>query len=465
MFQRLNNGREGTMQRKLFGTDGIRGVANEYPMIAEVAVSLGQALVTVFRGGKDRVRVVVGKDTRVSGYMFETALAAGICSVGGRVLLAGTLPTPGIAYMTSSMRAEAGAVISASHNPYEDNGIKFFGGDGFKLPDEVESVIESLVENPASLPPRAKGAEIGKAERIEDAVGRYCVALKSLFPRDLSLDWLKIVVDCAHGAAYRVAPMVFEELGAKVIKMGVEPNGTNINEQCGALYPQAMAKRVVEEGAQIGLALDGDGDRAILADETGRIVDGDEILAICAEYMLNRGVLKGGGVVGTVMTNFGLEKFLGSLGLRLVRTDVGDRYVVEAMKQMGMNVGGEQSGHIVFLDDSTTGDGILSCLKVLEVMARTQKPLSELGKAFERYPQILVSKKVVKKVPFDNLRNLSVAMRASEDALRGKGRINVRYSGTSCAIRVMLEGEDEMELKRLAHEMLCAIEKDGILGE
>jgi len=452
-------------QKKLFGTDGIRGVANEYPMTAEMAVAIGQALVSVFKGGKDRIRVVVGKDTRVSGYMFETALAAGICSLGGRVLLAGTLPTPGIAYMTVSMRAEAGAVISASHNPYEDNGIKFFGGDGFKLPDEVENLIESLIEDPSRLPEKVKGAEIGRAERIEDAVGRYCVALKSLFPRDLSLDWTKIVVDCANGAAYKVAPMVFEELGAKVIRMGVEPNGTNINDQCGALYPEAMARKVVEEGAHLGVALDGDGDRAILVDEKGGIVDGDGILAICAKYMLDRGKLRGGGVVGTVMTNLGLERYLQSLGLRLVRTDVGDRYVVEAMRAMGMNLGGEQSGHIVFLDDSTTGDGILSCLKVLEIMARTGKSLSEFGKEFQRYPQLVVSKKVTRKVPFDSLRNFSIAMRASEEALRGKGRVHIRYSGTSCAIRLMLEGEDESELRRLAHEMVCAIQKDGILGE
>jgi phosphoglucosamine mutase len=452
-------------ERRLFGTDGIRGVANEYPMIPEVAVALGQALASVFRGGKGRMRVVVGKDTRLSGYMFETALAAGVCSMGGGVLLAGTLPTPGIAYMTLSMRAEAGAVISASHNPFEDNGIKFFGGDGFKLPDEMESLIESFVENPTSLPEKARGAKIGRAERIEDAVGRYCVALKSLFPRDLSLDWLRIVVDCANGAAYRVAPMVFEELGAKVVKMGVEPNGTNINEQCGALYPEAMARKVAQEGAHLGLALDGDGDRAILADEKGRVVDGDGILAICARYMLDNDLLKGGGIVGTVMTNFGLERFLKSVGLQLVRTDVGDRYVVEAMKEMGMNLGGEQSGHIVFLDDSTTGDGILSCLKVLEVMARTGKPLSELANLFERFPQILVSKKVKKKVPFDSLRNLPLAVRASEDVLRGRGRVNVRYSGTSCAIRMMLEGEDESELQKLADEIVSAIEKDGILCE
>lgn len=453
---------------RLFGTDGVRGVANTPPMTPETALALGRAVATLFgdgaRGRKGRARILIGKDTRLSGYLFETALASGVCSMGADVLLVGPLPTPGIAYLTVSMRADAGAVISASHNPFEDNGIKFFGSDGFKLPDAMEDRIEALVRDPTLLPPPATGRAIGKAWRIEDAAGRYCVALKSQLPRDLRLDGLRIVVDCGNGAAYRVAPMVFRELGATVIEIHCEPDGSNINDECGALYPAEMARTVVEEGADLGLALDGDADRAILCDARGQVVDGDGILAICATWMHERGLLRGGGVVGTLMSNLGLERTLERMGLRLVRTDVGDRYVVEAMLRDGYNLGGEQSGHLVFLDHSTTGDGILSCLEVTEVMLRTGRSLADLASVFERYPQVLVSARVLSRPPLESLDRVQAAIRRAEDVLGRRGRVHVRYSGTSSSIRVMVEGEDETRIRALAEDVLAAAADDGILA-
>lgn len=450
-------------ERKLFGTDGVRGVANVPPMIPETAMALGRAVAAVFPCRKGRTRIVVGKDTRLSGYMFETALAAGVASMGADVILVGPLPTPGIAYLTGSMRADAGAVISASHNPFEDNGIKFFGGDGFKLPDEVEARIEKLVREPSSLVV-ATGAEMGRAMRIDDAVGRYCVALKSQFPRDLSLDGLRIAVDCANGATYRVAPMVLAELGADVVEMSVEPDGTNINENCGAMHPQVVARKVRELRCDLGLALDGDGDRCILADENGDVVDGDAILAICANQLRAEGRLRNDTVVGTVMSNFGLEVALRGMGAKLLRTDVGDRYVVEEMLKGGHILGGEQSGHLLFLDSSTTGDGILSCLKVLEVMLRSGKRLSELAAVFERYPQVVMSSKVREKPPIEALAHVVAATREAEVELSDKGRVNVRYSGTSALIRVMVEGEDEGRVRTLAEGILAAAQEDGILA-
>ncbi|NOZ00389.1 MAG: phosphoglucosamine mutase [Deltaproteobacteria bacterium] len=450
-------------ERKLFGTDGVRGVANVHPMTPDVAMALGRAVATSFPAGEGRTRIVIGKDTRLSGYMFETALAAGICSMGADVLLVGPLPTPGIAYMTVSMRAEAGAVISASHNPFEDNGIKFFGGDGFKLPDEVEARVEALVQDPSRLPQAATGRDFGRAYRLDDALGRYCVSLKSTFPRDLTLDGLRIAVDCANGAAYRVAPMIFEELGADVITMSVAPDGTNINENCGALHPEVLARKVKEMRCDIGLALDGDADRCILADEKGEIVDGDVILTLCASWMKENGTLKGGGVVGTIMSNLGLQVALERMGLDLVRTDVGDRYVVEEMLKSGYNLGGEQSGHLLFLDHATTGDGILSCIRVLEVMQRTGKSLSTLAAAFERFPQVLLGAKVLDKPPVETLENTQAAIREVERTLGGKGRVNVRYSGTSAKIRVMVEGEDEGRVRILAEGIMEAVGLDDIL--
>ncbi len=452
-------------RRKLFGTDGVRGVANVAPMTPETALALGRAAAVMFPGKQGhRTRIVIGKDTRLSGYMFETAMAAGIVSMGGEVHLCGPIPTPGIAYLAVGMRADAGVVISASHNPFEDNGIKFFGGDGFKLPDEVEARIERLVEDPSSLPPAATGRDFGRAHRIEDAVGRYCVYLKSQFPKDLELDGLRIAVDCANGAGYKVAPMVLRELGADVVEMGVDPDGTNINENCGAMHPEVLARKVVEWRCDLGLALDGDGDRAILCDERGEVVDGDAILAICARHMTGKGTLKGGGVVGTVMSNFGLELALRDLGLRLVRTDVGDRYVVEEMQKSGYNLGGEQSGHLLFLDHSTTGDGILSCLRVLEVVLESGRRLSELAAPFQRYPQVTVSGKVRDKPPIEALGRVQAAIRDAEALLADKGRVNVRYSGTSALLRIMVEGEDEGNVRRLAQQILDAAGEEGILA-
>ncbi len=454
----------GDVNRKLFGTDGVRGVANVPPMTPEVALALGRAAAMMFPGGRGHTRIVIGKDTRLSGYMFETAMAAGIVSMGAEVHLCGPIPTPGIAYLTVGMRADAGVVISASHNPFEDNGIKFFGRDGFKLPDEVEARIERLVEDPSGLPGPATGRDFGRAHRIDDAIGRYCVYLKSQFPKNLGLDGLRIAVDCANGAAYKVAPMVLRELGADVVEMGVDPDGTNINENCGAMHPEVLARKVVELRCDLGLALDGDGDRAILCDEHGEVVDGDAVLAICAGHMAAKGALKGGGVVGTVMSNFGLELALRKKGLRLVRTDVGDRYVVEEMQKNGYNLGGEQSGHLLFLDHSTTGDGILSCLRILEVMLEAGKRLSDLSSPFERFPQVTLSGKVREKPPLEALGRVQTAIKDAESALGDKGRVNVRYSGTSALLRIMVEGEDEGHVRRLAQQILDAAGDEGILA-
>lgn len=453
----------GDIKRKLFGTDGVRGVANVAPMTPEMALALGRAAAVMFPAGRGRTRILIGKDTRLSGYMFETAMAAGIVSMGGDVLLSGPIPTPGIAYLTVGMRADAGVVISASHNPFEDNGIKFFGGDGFKLPDEVEARIERLLEDPSGLPDPATGREFGRAHRIDDAVGRYCVHLKSQFPKTMSLDGLRIAVDCANGAGYKVGPMVLHELGADVVELSVLPDGTNINENCGAMHPEALSRKVVELRCDLGLALDGDGDRAILCDEHGEVVDGDAVLAICAQHMADKGLLRGGGVVGTVMSNFGLEVALRRQGLKLVRTDVGDRYVVEEMQKNGYNLGGEQSGHLLFLDHSTTGDGILSCLRILEVMLSSGKRLSALAQPYERFPQVVVSGKVREKPPLEALGRVQAAIRDAEAAVGDKGRVNVRYSGTSALLRVMVEGEDEGHVRRLAQQILDAAGEEGIL--
>jgi len=449
--------------RELFGTDGVRGVANVHPMTPELVMALGRCIATAFPSGNGPTRIVIGKDTRLSGYMFETAMSAGICSMGAEVMLAGPLPTPGIAYMTISMRANAGAAISASHNPFEDNGIKFFGRDGFKLPDDVEAQVEALINEPSRLPAPATGGDIGRSLRVKDAAGRYCVALKSTFPRELSLDGLRIAMDCSNGAAYKVAPMVFEELGADIVTMGIEPDGTNINEGCGALHPESISRKVKEMRCDVGLALDGDADRAILCDENGNIVDGDCILAICAKWMHERGLLKGGGVVGTIMSNLGLHVALEKMGLKLVRTDVGDRYVVEEMLKNGYNLGGEQSGHLIFLDHATTGDGILSCLRILEIMKQEQKSLSDLAAEYERFPQVLLGAKVTDKPPIESLENTWSVVRKIEAELGRDGRVNVRYSGTSKKIRVMVEGKDEGRVGTLARDVLQAIGKDEIL--
>jgi len=364
------------MLRKLFGTDGVRGVANQYPLTPEISLQLGQAAAVVFRKGSDRKRrqrIIIGKDTRLSGYMIEQALAAGICSMGADVYLVGPMPTPGIAFLTYSMRADAGCVISGSHNPYEDNGIKFFSRDGFKLPDPVELEMEQLIQSGTLEDHRVHGKQVGKAFRIDDAIGRYIVFLKNVFPQNLTLDSMRIVLDCAHGAAYKVAPAVLEELGAKVIAIGVHPNGSNINFNCGSLHTETMQKKVVEVGADCGIALDGDADRVIFCDEKGNLINGDQILFAAALSMKKHDRLNKNTLVATVMSNFGLETALKEQGIRVIRTPVGDRYVVKEMINNGYNLGGEQSGHIIFLDHNTTGDGMIAALKLLAHLIHTSQ--------------------------------------------------------------------------------------------
>jgi phosphoglucosamine mutase len=447
-----------TETRKLFGTDGVRGVANIYPMTAEVALQLGRALAHVIKYGPGRHRIVVGKDTRLSGYLLEYAITAGICSMGVDVLLLGPMPTPGIAFITHSMRADAGVVISASHNPYQDNGIKFFKGDGYKLPDEIEAHIESLMTQREFEETRPTATDIGQAFRLDDARGRYISYLKSTFPKELELDGLKIVVDCAHGATYRVAPEVLEELGAEIIPIGVRPNGRNINRLCGATHPEGMARLVARYQADLGIAFDGDGDRCVMVDHQGRVVDGDHILAICALDMQRRQTLKRKTVVATVMSNLGLEVALKNHGLKLVRTNVGDRYVLEAMLKSGYNLGGEQSGHLVFLNHSTTGDGILTALRLLSVMLREQKPLAELAACMEVYPQVLLNLKVKERRDLGTVPQAQKAIQAAEKRLQGRGRLLVRFSGTEPLLRVMVEGEKQDEINEVAQELVYSLD-------
>ncbi|MFO0578111.1 MAG: phosphoglucosamine mutase [Polyangia bacterium] len=443
--------------RNLFGTDGVRGVANIEPMTTETAMSLGRAIAHLFHRPGHRGRILIGKDTRLSGYMFEQAMAAGICSMGADVMLCGPLPTPGVAFLTSSMRADAGVVISASHNPYQDNGIKIFAADGFKLPDVAEARIEQLMGSDELDRARPTAADVGKAFRIEDARGRYIVFLKASFPRHLSLDGMKIVVDCAHGAAYKVAPAVLEELGAEVFPLGDEPTGKNINEHVGALHPQAMAQAVKDLGAHVGIALDGDADRVIFADERGRIIDGDAIMALCARRLLARGELRNKTLVATVMSNLGLERAIAGMGGQLVRTAVGDRYVVEAMRAHGYNLGGEQSGHLVFLDHMTTGDGIIAALQVLAIMKEEQQTLSELAKVMQPYPQVLVNVKVKQRHPLGDLHDVQRAIADIEQKLGQEGRVLVRYSGTEPKARVMIEGPDEPLIHGFAQQIAAEI--------
>lgn len=445
--------------KKLFGTDGVRGVANVYPMTTEMAMQIGRAAAYMFKNGKRRHRIVIGKDTRLSGYMIENALVAGICSMGVDVLQVGPLPTPGIAYITSSMRADAGVVISASHNPFQDNGIKFFFKDGFKLPDEIELKIENLLfsEKIDSLRPIA--SEVGKAYRIDDAAGRYVVFLKSTFPKDLDLAGMKIVLDCANGAAYKVAPAVLEELGAEVIPLGVKPNGTNINAGCGSLHPEVMSEAVKSHRADLGIALDGDADRVIFVDEFGNIVDGDQIMAICATDMIKQKKLRKNTLVATVMSNMGLDIAMRKAGGKVVKTDVGDRYVVEEMRRGGYNLGGEQSGHMIFLDHNTTGDGMLSALQLLAVIRQTGKSLSELAEVMIPLPQVLVNVRVSEKRDIMEIPEAAAIVRDTETKLGQEGRILIRYSGTEPLLRVMIEGQDKYEITAWAKEIAAAVEK------
>lgn len=447
-------------EKKLFGTDGVRGVANIEPMTTEMAMQLGRAAAYVFKQDSSRRhRLVIGKDTRLSGYMIENALVAGICSMGVDVLLVGPLPTPGIAFITASMRADAGVVISASHNAYQDNGIKFFSRDGFKLPDELELEIEDLILNNRLDELRPIADEVGKAYRIDDAIGRYVVFLKNSFPRDLDLQGLRIVLDCAHGAGYKVAPAVLTELGAEIIPLGVKPNGTNINDGCGSMHPEVMAETVREYRADLGIALDGDADRVIFVDENGDEVDGDHIMAICGTELLKTGKLHKETVVATVMSNMGLDIAMQKAGGKVVRTGVGDRYVVEEMRKEGYNLGGEQSGHMIFLDHNTTGDGILSALQVLEVLQRSGKRLSELAKVMTSLPQVLVNVRVRKKADLADIAPIKLVIDEVEAELAGRGRVLVRYSGTEPLLRVMIEGEDQIRITELADRVASAVKE------
>ena len=438
--------------KKLFGTDGVRGVANIHPMTTETAMDLGRAAAYIFKSVHGRRhRIVIGKDTRLSGYMLESALVAGICSMGVDVLLVGPLPTPGIANITRSMRADAGVVISASHNPFQDNGIKFFSGDGFKLPDEIEKKIEKLIETNHIDSLRPTALEVGKAYRIDDAAGRYIVFLKNTFPADLDLSGMKIVLDCANGAAYKVAPAVFEELGAEVVSLGIKPNGTNINAGCGSLHPEVISEAVKSHGADIGIALDGDADRVIVCDEYGNEVNGDQIMAICATEMLARNQLNHKTLVATVMSNMGLDIALRRAGGSVIKTAVGDRYVVEEMRRGGYNLGGEQSGHLIFLDCSTTGDGVLAALQLLAIIRRTEKPLSELAKIMTPLPQILVNVRVKKRTDIMTVPTIAGAIKDIEAKLGSEGRVLIRYSGTEPLLRIMLEGQDTGEITAWAN--------------
>ncbi len=436
--------------RKLFGTDGVRGTANQDPMTSEMALRIGRAAAHVFRDSSRRHRIVIGKDTRLSGYMIESALTAGICSMGVDVLLVGPVPTPGIAFLTRSLRADAGVVISASHNPYEDNGIKFFGRDGFKLADEVEEKMERLIFSGEIDSIRPTAAEIGKAYRIDDAVGRYNEFVKSSLPRGMDFSGLRVVVDSANGAAYKIGPRILIELGADVISLYDQPNGTNINQGCGSLHPEVVSRAVAANHAHMGIAYDGDADRAILCDEKGALVDGDVVMAICALAMMKEGRLRHNTLVATVMSNLGLERAVEGAGGRLLRTAVGDRYVMEKMIEGGYNLGGEQSGHIIFLDHNTTGDGLVTALQVLAIMRQAGKPLSELASCMKTYPQTLVNVKVKTRRDLAEIPEVAKRIKDIETTLNGRGRLLVRYSGTEPKVRVMIEGEDEAAIRRHA---------------
>lgn len=444
---------------KLFGTDGIRGKANQPPMTGEIAFKIGRAAAYVLKKKDGRGMILIGKDTRLSGYMLESALTSGICSMGVNVVLVGPMPTPGIAFITRSLRVDAGIVISASHNPYDDNGIKFFSSDGFKLPDGVEREIESAVFSKTLEKVRPLGSQIGRAYRVDDAAGRYIEYIKATFPKDRTLEGMKIVVDCANGASYKITPWVLRELGAQVIAINNKPDGLNINAGCGSTHPEAMQKAVLEHRADIGITHDGDGDRAILSDEKGRIVDGDKIMGICAAEMKKEGRLKGATVVATVMSNIGLERFLNKSGINLIRTQVGDRYVTEKMLKGGYNLGGEQSGHIVFMDYNTTGDGAITALQVLAIMSKNKKPLSELVSPISIYPQILMN------VPVQRPRKIEdfpVIMKAVKNAKRklNDGRILVRPSGTEPKVRIMVEGNNMQKIKAVAEELVRIIKSN-----
>ncbi len=445
------------MTTKLFGTDGIRGTSNTEPMTAETALKVGMAAAVQFVRGEHRHQVVIGKDTRLSGYLLEPALTAGFISMGMDVVLVGPMPTPGVAMLTRSLRADLGVVISASHNPYQDNGIKLFGPDGFKLSDATEAEIESRVSSDMSSH-MAPAARLGRARRLDDARGRYNQYVKQTFPRGMRLDGLKIVIDCANGAAYKVGPEVLWELGAEIVPIGVDPDGVNINEGCGSTDTDALRSMVSAHGADIGIALDGDADRVLIADETGALVDGDQILGLIAGDWADRGRLAGGGIVSTVMSNLGLEQYLRGIGLNLIRTQVGDRYVVERMRKDGYNLGGEQSGHIVLSDYSTTGDGLIAALQVLCVIVATGKTASQVCRVFEPLPQVLQNVQFNGGKPLEK-KAVKEAIAEGEKRLGSGGRLLIRPSGTEPVVRVMAEGEDEALVASVVGDIVAVIEQ------
>lgn len=446
--------------KTLFGTDGIRGRANRHPMTAMMALKLGMAVAALFRRRTKCPKVVIGKDTRLSCYMLESAIVSGTTAMGCHALLVGPLPTPGVAHLITTMRADGGVMISASHNPYEDNGIKVFGGDGFKLDDPLELEVEALMERMGCDDQEFPvGKEMGHAIRVDDAVGRYASYLKLWFPREYSLEGMKIVCDAANGAAYKTAPIVFEELGARCFVYGDAPNGMNINDRCGSMHPSLLQEKVIEHGADIGIALDGDADRVILVDEKGNVVDGNAILYIAARHFKATGRLHGDAIVTTTMANMGLEVRLREQGIGMLRTQVGDRYVVEQMRATGVNLGGEPSGHVIFLDTNTTADGILTALQMIAVMKRQQKALSELACDLELYPQVIVNVEVREKRPFEQITGFHELKAKMEERLAGKGRIDVRYSGTQRVARVMCEGEDPGVVEETARELADYLQK------
>lgn len=445
--------------QKVFGTDGVRGKANLAPMTVEIALALGRAAGKLFRRHEGKHRVVIGKDTRLSCYMFENALIAGLCSMGVDTLMVGPLPTPGVAFITRAYRADAGIVISASHNPYYDNGIKFFSSEGFKLSDEWEREMEKLIAENTYEEDLPRDAAIGRNTKIDDAAGRYIEFTKATFGKKLTLKNVKIALDCANGAAYRVAPHVFRELDGTVFSLGVQPNGLNINELCGSLYPQAVQKAVIDHHADIGISLDGDGDRVIMVDERAQVVDGDAILAICAEDMKRRGVLASNKVVATVMTNMGIVNTLEGMGIQVVQSKVGDRYVIQDMIEHGAILGGEQSGHLIFLEHNTTGDGLVSALQVLRIMIETDSKLSDLVAKFKRYPQTCLNVKVSSKPPLEDLKEVQLAVDEVEKILNGKGRVLIRYSGTEGLCRVMVEGQNQKQVSEMARTIANQVKK------
>lgn len=445
---------------KLFGTDGVRGVANEYPMTAEMALNIGRATAFMFKREGHNPKILIGKDTRLSGYMLENALVSGICSMGVNAILVGVIPTPGIAYLTSSMRADAGIVISASHNPFQDNDIKIFSGDGFKLPDETELAIEDMILNNKmdQLLPRV--SELGKAYRMDDARGRYIVFLKHTFPRELSLEGVKVVLDCANGATYRVAPETFYELGAEVTTLFDDPDGRNINVNCGSQYPETLAAEVLKQGADVGFAFDGDGDRLIAVDEKGNVLTGDQVIAICANVMKKEGKLTKNLVVRTVMSNIGLSVALEKLDINSIMTKVGDRYVLEEMQANGSSIGGEDSGHVIFLQHHTTGDGIVTAIQVIAAMKKEGKPLSELAKIMDVFPQTLINVDTKSRPEISTVPELVAVIKSVEEKLGTSGRVLVRYSGTQNMCRVMVEGPTQEETLKYCKQIADVVKEE-----